>query len=102
MTFPGLVAFATYCGSWMMSKVLMEWLHVPVVHLILGLLMLFLSALSPFTSIAAFPLVGGLAVMGKLRGKALLLSALVTVLSLMGAVLMQLAWDAKITWPGQQ
>jgi len=97
---PGLVAFAGYLTSGLISKVLMEWLERPVVHLVIQLLFLFASALAPFTSLLAVPTVGALAATKKLSGRILLLCTLSTLLSLAGAILMQLWWNDKIQMPG--
>lgn len=97
---PGLAALACYGTSGLISKVLMEWLELPVVHLVVQLLFLFASALAPFTSLVAVPTIAALAFRRKLRGSGLVLCVRFTVLSWAGAILMQLWWDGKIPMPG--
>ena len=97
---PGLAAFVGYWTSGFISKLLIGWLELPVVHLVVQLLILFAGALAPFTSLVAAPTVAALALARKVRGNGLVLCVLFTVLSWAGAILMQLWWAGKIPMAG--
>ena len=97
---PGVVAFAGFTFTWLISGLLYTTLGLYTAHMILLLLIYAASLLAPFTSILALLAVLILGVTRRLVGRHLSVSLLLVALSFAGAILMGLALEDKIAIPG--